>query len=314
MNTQPASHKIDIAKIKKNLVIATIVLISICAFLGIVMIFVGSSLTVMRVMSTLLIMYLVLLCSTNNFVRTESPVAIVRGLSFAALVVNFIWSIPWILLVWDAFDGLGSQAIEIIWKIVGSGMVISAFCTFLASKVVKIINYPTVIKFFKSLPLVCAGFIGLDLLLIIWIDDMDTEIVWKLILSELILLLLQWIITQILMHNAGRLGINLGSTTPGATDQNSANSNSSTTASASSQPNNNQGAIVTETDGQSSTAQSADVSDSTAATSQLPPSRQPDSTLNTIFKVAGVLFLLSLALPLLTSLLSLLIGLLNGRY
>ena len=177
------------------------------------MIFVGSNLTMMRFMCTLIIMYLLLLCSMNNSIRIENPIPLARSLSIAALIMNFVWSIPWILLVWDAFDIFGDSMVSTVWKIVGSGMVISAFCTYLASRVVRINHFPTIIKVFKSLPLVCASFLGLDLLLIIWIDDMDVDIVWKLILSELILVLLQWIITQIIMHNADRLNIHIPSET-----------------------------------------------------------------------------------------------------
>ncbi len=203
-NSQPTS-RINLNDIKKYLVIATIILICSCAFLAILMIFFGTNITLLKVISTLLIMYLVLMYSTNNFVRMDNSLMLVRALSITALIANFFWSILWILLVWGVFGAWDTTTQNTVWRIIGSGAVISAFCTFLSSQVVHITGQPAIIKFFKSLPLVCAAFLGIDLLLVIWIDDMGGDMIWKLILSEIILVALQGIITAILRRNAWRL-------------------------------------------------------------------------------------------------------------
>lgn len=200
--------------LKKYFIIATIVLICSCAFLAILMIFFGTNLTLLKVISTLSIMYLVLVYSTNNLIRMESSLALVRGLSIAALIANFFWSVLWILIVWGVFGEWDSYTQEFTWKIIGTAAVISVFCTILSSRVEKINGQPAIIKFFKSLPLVCAAFLGIDLLLLIWVDDMDEEIIWKLVWSEIILVALQAIITSILRRNAWRLGINNASSQP----------------------------------------------------------------------------------------------------
>jgi len=221
-STPQPDNKITFASIKKYLIIATIVLVCSCAFLAILMIFFGTNWTLLKVLSTLLIMYLVLMYSSNNLVRVEDSLALVRGLSVAALIANFFWSILWILLVWGAFGEAGTDLQDTVWRIIGTAAVISVFCTYLSSRVVRIVGQPTIIKFFKSLPLVCAAFLGLDLLLLIWIENMDDEFTEKLILVEIILIALQAIITSILKRNAHRLGIK-GINTEQSTQEDSQN-------------------------------------------------------------------------------------------
>lgn len=210
MQNQPTpSPKIlfDRGELKKYFIIATIILICACAFLSILMIFFGTSSTLLKVISTLLIMYAVLTYSTNNLVRMESPLTLVRALSVMALIANFFWSVLWILVVWGAFGSCSFRTQELVWKIIGTAMVFSVFCSILSAKIVKMEGQPAIIKFFKSLPLVCAALLGLDLLIVIWAEELDVDLIWKLILVEIILVGLQAIITSILKHNAERLGI-----------------------------------------------------------------------------------------------------------
>lgn len=206
-STPQTGNKISFASIKKYLIIATIILVCSCALLAILMIFFGTNWTLLKVLSTLLIMYLVLVYSSNNLVRVEDSLALVRSLSIAALMANFFWSFLWILLVWGVFGEFDGASQDLVWRVIGTAAVISVFCTYLSSSVVRIVGQPTVIKFFKSLPLICAAFLGLNSLLLIWIDNMDDEFTEKQILVEIILVALQAIITSIFKRNAEHLGI-----------------------------------------------------------------------------------------------------------
>ena len=52
------------------------------------------------------------LFTMNNLFRRESSNNYVRIASTAALVLNIVWVLPWLLVVWDAFDGLKNRCVE----------------------------------------------------------------------------------------------------------------------------------------------------------------------------------------------------------
>ena len=52
------------------------------------------------------------LFTMNNLFRRESSNNYVRIASTAALVLNIVWVLPWLLVVWDAFDGLKKHCVE----------------------------------------------------------------------------------------------------------------------------------------------------------------------------------------------------------
>lgn len=198
--------------IKKFVILATIVIATICALLAIIAIFVGAEPALLNIICTLLILYLAMVYSTKNISHLDDRLPVVRLLSGIALLANIFWSIFWILLVWDAFGALSVDTRDTIWRLVGSAAVISVMCSVLAFSIARVfsVHYPTIITVYKSLPLVCAGFFGVDILLVIWLPRADTDLLGKFFLAECILLLLQWIVTRILISNAGRLNIDMG--------------------------------------------------------------------------------------------------------
>ena len=80
------------------------------AFVGIVFILVGNNIgSVMgeflgRFCATSAVIGLFSLFTMNNLFRLESKKQHVKIASIAALALNLIWVIPWLLLVWNAFD------------------------------------------------------------------------------------------------------------------------------------------------------------------------------------------------------------------
>ena len=82
------------------------------AFVGIIFILFGSSIGsttgefLGKFCATSAVIGLFSLFTMNNLFRLESKKQYVKIASIAALVLNLIWVIPWLLIVWNAFDGL----------------------------------------------------------------------------------------------------------------------------------------------------------------------------------------------------------------
>ncbi len=66
----------------------------------------AASEVVLRVVATTSILGLFCLLTMNNILRRESKDRFIRISATVAMIVNIFWLIPWILIVWNSFDGL----------------------------------------------------------------------------------------------------------------------------------------------------------------------------------------------------------------
>ena len=210
---------IMIKKIKKILLISTITLFSISAFLGIIFVLVGVDSTAWKIIGTTAILGLLSLLSMNNVFRLESEQKQIKILSITALISNIFWSIPWIFIVWDIFRTFMCDEstvtgyygysyrdcsrsfydfMEFIYKLVGTAGIISATTTVVAN-FLNMKNYSSAIKALKITAISSAIFLGAYFLPAIWFEDggyiSDT---WRLIAVVAIIFVFSSIITPIL--------------------------------------------------------------------------------------------------------------------
>ena len=96
----------------KYFLYATIGCFSLTALIGIVFILGGSSIKgetaefLGRFCASAAVIGLFSLFTMNNLFRRESNKNYVKIASTAALVLNLVWVLPWLLIVWNAFDGM----------------------------------------------------------------------------------------------------------------------------------------------------------------------------------------------------------------
>lgn len=190
------------AKIKRAFSIGTVILLSACAFMGILAIFVEANLTLFCLLSTLVILYLIFLVSMEDIRVLFNPNLSQNWLAVVALVANVFWGLPWILVVWGAFVDFDDLTVETIWRVIGSSAVISVYCTVLPMVLSGLREKPGVMKFFQSLPVVCATFLAIDFLVAIWAPDAGADLLGKFILAEIILIILQVLVAQILGYSS----------------------------------------------------------------------------------------------------------------
>ena len=203
----------------------TITLFSISAFLGIFFVVVGTDTLGWKVVGTTVILGLLSLLSMNNVMRLESPKAPIRNLSTIALISNLFWAIPWILIVWDAFEFFFctqtpqrylsahyylvadcpvwySGMMELIIKIALTAGILSITTT-IASNFLGIKNYTQAIGTLKNITTYSAATIGLYFLPAIWTEDADyIRESWRVITIFFIVLVFGSVVTPVLVRIA----------------------------------------------------------------------------------------------------------------
>lgn len=182
----------------------TIATLTICAIAGIIAIFLEIETVPLNLISTLLIFYLITFLSTQSLTLIKHKSVAIRSLAIFSLIMNFCWAIPWVLLVWDAFSGVGRQTRALIWQLLWTAGVIAISCMVLAHCLSGMQGMDRKKKLFNSLPLVIIGFIAIDFIVVIWSGYYLNDVFWKFFLSEIILVLLQVVVTQILSADARR--------------------------------------------------------------------------------------------------------------
>lgn len=193
-------------KMKKIFTYASIALLSLCAVIGITMVFIGVDEVALKLVSTLLIFYGITLLSTQSTKRLGDKSPLIRCLAIFALIMNMLWVIPWVLLVWDAFGAFEITTRITIWQLLWTAGDLAILCALLASELVQIRWETRIEKFFHSLPMLCTIFLAFDVLIVIWMTDaIDMiDILWKFILAELILIVLHVVVTKILEQDLRR--------------------------------------------------------------------------------------------------------------
>lgn len=184
--------------IKKTFTYSTIAIASICALLGIIMIFAGPTLTMLSLLSTIFIFYLIVVVSIPSIRRLDDHSILIRTLAIISLIMDAFWAIPWVLLVWNAFDAFDYYTRDAIWRLLWTAADISVFCMIAADQLAKMRWASRIQKFFRSLPLICAGFLAFDVMIAIWFPEDSFELLFKFVCAEIILVALQIIVTQLL--------------------------------------------------------------------------------------------------------------------
>lgn len=189
--------------LRKILTYGTIATLTICALAGIVAIFLEVEAVPFNLISTLLIFYLITFLSIQSFKLIGDESMLVRSLAVVSLVMNFCWAIPWVLLVWDAFGGASWSTRVLIWQLLWTAGVIAVTTMVLAHCLAGMQKMERKKKLANSLPLTIIGFMAIDFLVVIWTDYVS-DILWKFFWSEVILVILQVVITQILSAESQR--------------------------------------------------------------------------------------------------------------
>lgn len=184
--------------IKKTFTYSTIAIASICALIGIIMIFAGPTIAMLSLLSTIFIFYVIVVVSIPSIRHLDDRSILIRTLSVVSLIMDAFWAIPWVMLVWDVFGSFDYYTRDAIWRLLWTAADISIFCTIIADCLAKIRWSSRIEKFFKSLPLICAGFLAFDFLVAIWFPEDSWELLFKFICAEIILVVLQIIVTQLL--------------------------------------------------------------------------------------------------------------------
>ncbi len=134
-----------------------------------------------KIGATSSILGLFCLLTMNNVLRYESKNKIAKVTAIIAIIMNVVWVIAWILIVWDCFDGLKANcgysgavrdnvcmepydnATSLSWKMIGDGVVLSIFFTTLASYL-SIKSRSKVISAVKIVGLVSGGILAIYLI------------------------------------------------------------------------------------------------------------------------------------------------------
>ena len=175
----------------------TIATLTICALAGIIAIFLEIETVPFNLISTLLIFYLIAFLSIQSLKLINNESIVVRSLAVVSLVMNFCWAVPWILLVWDVFGGAGHSTRVLIWQLLWTAGVIAMTSMVFAHCLAGMQNMDRKKKLVNSLPLTIIGFLAIDFLVVIW-AEYTSDIFWKFFWSEVILVILQVVVTQIL--------------------------------------------------------------------------------------------------------------------
>lgn len=189
--------------LRKLLMYGTIATLTICAIAGIVAIFLEVETVPLNLISTLLIFYLITFLSARCLALVNDKSIAVRSLAIVSLIMNICWGLPWILLVWDAFGGTGKATRILIWQLLWTAGVIAITCMVIAHCLAGMQNMDRRKKLLNSLPISIIGFAAIDFLVVIWADRVS-DVFWKFFLSEVILVILQTVVTQILTTDAKR--------------------------------------------------------------------------------------------------------------
>lgn len=188
-------------KLKKIFSVATVILLSACAFLGILAIFFEANLTLLCLFSTFAIIYLIfLVCMEDIRILSRQDLS-GNWLSVVALIANVFWGLPWILVVWGAFVDFDDLTVETIWRVIGTSAVISIYCTLMPKVLTNLRGKPGIMQVFQSLPVVCATFLAFDFLVAIWVPEAGVELLSKFFWAECILVFLQLLVSQILGYS-----------------------------------------------------------------------------------------------------------------
>ena len=227
--------------IKKLLFISTIVLFSISALLGIISILFGSDETVWKIAGTTALLGMLSLLSMNNVFRLESELSSVRTLSTIALVSNILWSLPWILFLWDFFvatlcdrtpvttegylhysstcSSLYYATTDVLHKIATTAAILSVVAT-VASNFLNIGYRTRTIDLFRYTAITSSTIIGLYFLPAIWSGEEEyIGRSWRFIAILAIIFVFSSIITPILTKVARTKSRNPATTTHQPVDE-----------------------------------------------------------------------------------------------
>ena len=207
---------------------------SVAALIGIIFILAGSNMSsatrdlLGKTWASVAVLGLFSLFTMNNLFRRESNKNYVKIASTAALVLNIVWVLPWLLIVWSAFDGLKANctysssysyygyssesyqkyetcmkpyhdAVTAAAKILANGIVLAIILTMVA-EYLGYEDYTQAIKIMKYLTLTLAVIIGGYFLLQINVTNFQIdESVAKLLAVGLIILIFCAVVTPVLV-------------------------------------------------------------------------------------------------------------------
>ncbi len=177
---------------------ATIGFFSLDVVIGIIWVLFGFSfgetwlpLSLGKIASISSILGLFSLLTMNNVLRFEGG-KVAKVIAIIAIVINLVWSIAWLLIVCDCFDGLKADcdysgifhhdactepydnAIKTSWRTVGDGVVLSVFFTTLASYL-SIKNRSKIIMAIRVGALVSGGILAFYLIKCISTGDYSMD-------------------------------------------------------------------------------------------------------------------------------------------
>ncbi len=115
---------------------------------------------ILRLWGSSAVLGLFSLFTMNNLFRyEETDKKYVKGTSIAAIVMNIIWVLPWILVVWGLFDSASFVTVMNIVKIIANGIVLAIILTIFA-EYLGYKDYTPAIRVMKYLSLGLTAFVG----------------------------------------------------------------------------------------------------------------------------------------------------------
>ena len=100
------------------------------------------------------------LFTMNNLFRRESDKQYVRICSTAAIVMNIVWVLPWILAIWGVFDSpYNTSTVTLVAKIIVNGIVSAIILTIFA-EYLGFEDYTPTIKYMKYITLGLTAIVG----------------------------------------------------------------------------------------------------------------------------------------------------------
>ena len=198
----------NVRKIKKILLYTTVGLFAASALIGIVVVLSASfNMIVGRIISTTTLLGALALFSMNNIMRTEDERIHVKVLSIIALISNLVWSLPWLLIIWDVLKVDTGNAL-VLSRIISTAAIVS-FNTTLSASFLSFKKYTALIIGLAIMTIASSAIIGIYFLICLYCRDYKIigqlfEDTWRVVVISGILLVFGVITTPILARSAAK--------------------------------------------------------------------------------------------------------------
>lgn len=190
----------NLAKFKKILLKATIILLSFSALLAILAVLAAANEFTFKILATTSLLGLFSLISTNNILRLSSKRKAVKIPAATALITGITWLCLWLCILWGLirYDQGWDLFYEVIWRLIYTCLAISIVSTIISS-FTNFNSKDSLVRFLSYLTIICAVILCGIYLFGLWTENYLLSEIWRFYLILFILVIFGTITTPILV-------------------------------------------------------------------------------------------------------------------